>query len=90
MVNYAPAMRGQAVRMVLDQAGGHATQREAIVPVAAKIGYMRETPRRWVWQAEQGRSQRPGLATDERVRLAAQDRENRGAQRHDRLSSAPR
>ncbi len=75
--NYAPEVRERAVRMVLDHAGGHATQWEAIVSIAAKIGCTRETLRRWVRQAERDRGQRPGLTTDERARMAALERENR-------------
>ena len=75
--NYAPEVRERAVRMVLDQTGGHATQWEAIVSIAAKIGCTRETLRRWVRQAERDRGRRPGLTTDERARMAALERENR-------------
>ncbi len=76
-VSYAPEVRERAVRMVLDQAGGHATQWEAIVSIAAKIGCTRETLRRWVRQAERDRGQRPGPTTEERARMAALERENR-------------
>ncbi len=75
--NYAPEVRERAVRMVLDHAGGHATQWEAIVSIAGKIGCTRETLRRWVRQAERDRGQRPGLTTDERARMAALEREVR-------------
>ena len=75
--NYAPEVRERAVRMVLDHAGGHATQWEAIASIAAKIGCTRETLRRWVRQAERDRGRRPGLTTDERARVAALEREVR-------------
>ena len=75
--NYAPEVRERAVRMVLDHAGGHATQWEGIVSIAAKIGCTRETLRRWVRQAERDRGRRPGLTTDERARVAALEREVR-------------
>ncbi len=74
---FSPEVRERAVRMVLDHAGGHATQWEAIVSIAAKIGCTRETLRRWVRQAERDRGRRPGLTTDERARMAALEREVR-------------
>ena len=75
--NYAPGVRERAVRMVLDHAGGHATQWEAIVSIAAKIGCTRETLRRWVRQAERDRGKRAGPTTEDRDRIKALERENR-------------
>src|SRR5919205_116311 len=77
MANYSPEVRERAVRMVLDQTGGHATQWEAVVSVAAKIGCTRETLRRWVRQAERDRGQRFGLRRAERAPMAALGRETR-------------
>ena len=37
-VRYAPEVRGRAVRMVLEHAGDHGSQWEAIASIAAKIG----------------------------------------------------
>ncbi len=37
-VRYAPEVRERAVRMVLEHAGDHASQWEAIGSIAAKIG----------------------------------------------------
>jgi transposase len=74
---YAPEVRTRAVRMVLDHAGEHGSQWEAIGSIASKIGCTAETLRRWVRQAEQGQGKRPGLSSDERERLKALERENR-------------
>src|SRR3712207_9401900 len=86
--NYAPEVRERAVRMVLDHAGGHATQWEAIVSIAAKIGCTRETLRRWVRQAERDRGQRPGLTTGEPARMAALEREVRELRQADATRKA--
>jgi transposase-like protein len=51
-VRYAPEVRARAVRMVLQQAGDHASQWEAISSIAAKIDCTAETLRKWVRRAE--------------------------------------
>ncbi len=58
MVRYAPEVRERAVRMVLEHAGDHASQWEAIGSIAAKIGCSGETLRKWVRQAERDRGVR--------------------------------
>jgi transposase len=78
-VRYAPEVRARAVRMVLEHAGDHGSQWEAIGSIAAKIGCTGETLRKWVRQAEQDQDQgkRPSLTSEERGRLKALERENR-------------
>src|SRR5487761_331252 len=76
-VRYAPEVRERAVRMVLEHAGGHASQWEAIGAIAAKIGCSGETLRKGVRQAERDRGVRAGPTTDERERIKALERENR-------------
>jgi transposase len=63
--------------MVLEHAGDHGSQWEAIGSIAAKIGCTGETLRKWVRQAEQDQGKRPGLTSEERERLKALERENR-------------
>ena len=77
LVRYAPEVRGRAVRRVLEHAGEHGSQWEAIGSIAAKIGCTGETLRKWVRQAEQDQGKRPGLTSEERERLTALERENR-------------
>jgi transposase len=44
--------------------------------VAEKLGCTSEALRRWVRQAERDTGKRPGLTTDERLRLKQLEREN--------------
>ena len=57
-VRYAPEVRERAVRMVLEHAGSHGSQWEAIASIAAKIGCSGETLRKWVRQVERDRGLR--------------------------------
>jgi transposase len=76
-VRYAPEVRERAVRMVLEHAGDHASQWEAIGWIAAKIGCTAETLRKWVRQAERERGARSGATTAEHERIKALEREVR-------------
>jgi transposase-like protein len=53
----------------------------AIGSIAAKIGCTAETLRKWVRQAERDVGRRPGLTTDEKLRLKDLERENRELKR---------
>ena len=76
-VRYAPEVRERAVRMVLEHAGSHASQWEAIASIAAKIGCSGETLRKWVRQAERDHGLRAGPTSAEQARIKALERENR-------------
>ena len=54
---------------------GACSQWAAITAIAEKVGAA-ETLRSWVRRAERDAGQRPGLTTDERVRLKQLEREN--------------
>jgi transposase len=73
---YSPELRERAVRRVFDHAHEHPSQWATIRSVAEKLGCTVEALRRWVRQAERNAGQRPGLTTDERVRLKQLEREN--------------
>jgi transposase len=73
---FSPEVRERAVRMVLEQQDKHDSQWAAIVSIAEKIGCTAETLRSWVRQAERDAGRRPGLTTEERVRLKQLEREN--------------
>ena len=76
-VRYAPEVGERAVRMVLEHAGDHASQWEAIGLIAAKIGCSGERLRKWVRQAERERGARSGPTTAEHERIKALEREVR-------------
>src|SRR5215469_4732122 len=76
-VRYAPEVRARAVRMVLEYAGDHGSQWEAIGSIAAKIGCTGETLRKWVRQAERDQGLRAGSTSEERERIKTLEREVR-------------
>ncbi len=87
----SPEVRERAVRMVLEPANEHASQRAGITVAAEKIGCAAETLRNWVRQTERNEGNRPGLTTEERARLKELERENRELKRANeilRLASA--
>jgi transposase-like protein len=61
--------------MVLEHAGDHTSQWEAIGSIPAKIGCSGETLRKWVRQAERERGVRAGPTTAEHERIKALERE---------------
>jgi transposase len=72
---YSPEVRERAVRMVREHQAEHESQWAAIRSMAEKLGCTSETLRRWVRQAERDAGARPGLTTDERLRLKQLERE---------------
>jgi len=78
--------------MVLEHQEEYGSQWGAIRSIAEKIGFAAETLRSWVRRAERDQGLRPGLTTDERQRLKAQEREIRYLRRTNeilRKASAP-
>ena len=73
---YSPELRERAVRMVQEHAAEYPSQWAAIRSVGEKLGCSVEALRRWIRQAERDTGQRPGLTTDERLRLKQLEREN--------------
>ena len=62
--------------MVHEHTADHSSQWAAIRSVGEKLGCSLEALRRWVRQAERDAGQRPGLTTDERVRLKQLEKVN--------------
>ena len=73
---FSPEVRERAVRMVGEHAAAHDSQWAATTSIAEKIGCTAETLRKWVRQAERDQGTRPGLTTEERLRLKQLEREN--------------
>ena len=74
---YSPEVRERAVRMVFEHRDEYASQYEAILSIAAKIGCSRETLRHWVRQAERNRGLRPRPTSTEQEKIKALEREVR-------------
>ena len=72
---YPPEVRERAVRMVFDHQGEYPSQWKAIESISAKLGINHETLRMWVRRAEIDAGARPGLTTDERVRIKELEKE---------------
>jgi transposase len=74
---FSPEVRERAVRMVREHRGEHASQWNAIVSIAAKIGCSAGTLNEWLRRSQVDSGERPGVGTDLLEKLKAQDREIR-------------
>jgi transposase len=74
-------IRERGVRLVFEQRGSYPSQWATIQSVAGKLGCTPETLRTWVRNEERDQGKRPGLTTDERVRVKDLERENRELKR---------
>ena len=72
---YSPEMRRRPVRMVLEHQGSYETQSAAVAAIAPKIGFIPETLRVWVRQAERDSGMRDGATSAERDRIKDLERE---------------
>jgi transposase len=78
---YPQEVRERAVRMVFEHSPEYESQWAAIRSIAEKFGASPETLRIWVRRAETDQGLRPGLTSDERVRMKDLERENRELRR---------
>ena len=78
---YSAEVRERAVRMLLEHQQGYASQWAAIVSIAGKVGCTPETLRSWVRRVEVDEGRRPGLTSEERLRLKDLEREVRELRR---------
>ncbi len=81
LTRFPKEVRERAIRMVFEHTEEHSSQWATIQSIAGKIGMSPETLRKWVRQAERDGGLRPGLTTDERVRMKDLERENRELRR---------
>jgi len=81
LTRYPKEVRERAVRMVFEHTEEHSSQWATIQSIAGKIGMSPETLRKWIRQAERDGGLRPGLTTDERVRMKELEREIRELRR---------
>ena len=85
---YPDELRQRATRMVFDHEHEYPSQWKAIESVAEKLDVHRETLRNWVRRAETDDGRRPGLTTDERVRMKQLERENKELRRANEILKA--
>lgn len=78
---YPQEVRERSVRMVFDHSSEYESQWAAIKSISSKFGMTPETLRTWVRQAERDGGLRPGLTSEEKVRLKDLERENRELRR---------
>jgi transposase len=72
------------------QRQGHDSEWAAIVSIAEKIGCTPETLRKWTWQKQRDGGERPGLTTEDKVRIKELEREVHELRRtNESLSEAP-
>ena len=81
-------LRERAVRMVFEHQHEYPSQWKAIESIAGKLDIHRETLRVWVRRAEVDDGRRPGLSTDERVRMKDLEREVKELRRANEILKA--
>ena len=78
---FSGEVRERAVRMVLEHQDEHDSRWQAMRSIAAKIGCMAETLRKWTRQAEIDSGRRAGSASEEQARVRELEREVRELRR---------
>jgi transposase len=74
--------------MVFDHQDEYPSQWKAIESISAKLSINHETLRQWVRRAETDAGGRPGLATDERVRMRELEREVKELRRANEMAGS--
>ena len=85
---YPREARERAVRMVFEHQDEYPSQWKAIISIAEKLDVHRESLRVWVRRAETDAGQRPGLTTDERVKMRELEREVKELRRANEILKA--
>lgn len=81
-------VRERAVALVVENKSDYASQWEAIVSIAVKVGVSTESLRRWVRQAETDAGRRSGTTTADAERIRELQRENRELRRVNEILKA--
>src|SRR5580693_6194000 len=85
---YPAGVRERAVRLVLEYRGEYPTEWAAITLIAQKCGMTVETLRKWVRQTEIDGGRRPGISSEEAVRIKELERENKELRRANEILKA--
>jgi transposase len=85
---YPAEVRERAVRMVFEHQHEYPSQWKAIESIAKKLSVNHETLRLWVRRAETDAGDRPGLTTDERVKMRDLEREVKELRRANEILKA--
>jgi transposase len=78
---YPDELRERAIRLALEARRDPTTRTGALKRIGGQLGINPETLRNWVVQAEIDAGDRPGTSTDDAVRLAELEKENRELRR---------
>ena len=86
---YPPELKERAVRMVWKAIEENGGIRVGVIPrVAQQLGVGTESLRFWVNRAEVDQGRRPGVASEERHRIAELEKENRELRRSNEILKA--
>jgi transposase len=78
---YPPELRERAIRMVLESIDRGDQRQGLVIRVARQLDIGPESLRRWVIQAEVDHGERAGTTSEEALRIAELERENRELRR---------
>ena len=85
---YPPEMRERAVRLVMEARAEAGGVRGAVAVVGRQLGINVETLRRWVYRYEVDHGTRAGVTSDDKLRIAELERENRELRRANEILKA--
>jgi transposase len=85
---YPDELRERAVKLVLEIREREGKGRGEIARVAGQLGVHREALRSWVHRAEIDGGTRPGVTTDEKLRIAELEKEVRELRRANEILKA--
>ena len=75
--SYSSEFRARGVRLYQEQRSEYASDNAAFSAISEKLGCSRDSLRVWCRQAERDAGERPGLSSEEKVRMKELEREVR-------------